>query len=298
MFTNLFGNYLVENGVINTQQFEAIKSAEAKTRVKLGLIAVAEKLMTQQQADAVNLKQSVMDLRFGDIAVDMGYLTRDQVKRLLGLQGNPYIRFTQTVTDLGVLTLEDVERELISYQKSKGYTSMDMDCIKSGDIDRIIPLILPDDMSWNVAEHIAVLVRTMNRLVCDDILLMTPKYIEKYEAKSYAVQNMFGDYEASTAMSGSLDGLLCVASGFAKEEFQEMGLEVLDSMGEYINIGNGLFATTASHDMIDITLNPPEYSENGAVLKADKICLLPLNVNGHLVDLMVSVDSHIEVENI
>lgn len=60
-----------------------------KGEVKLGLIAVSEKLLTQEQADKINRKQALEDKRFGDIAVEMGYLTESQVSRLLQLQGNP-----------------------------------------------------------------------------------------------------------------------------------------------------------------------------------------------------------------
>jgi len=297
MFTNLFGSYLVDNDVITKQQFEAVKEAETKIRVKLGTIAVAEKLMTQKQADFVNLKQSAIDKRFGDIAVEMEYLTKDQVKHLLDMQGNPYICFVQAITDLGILSIEDVERLLEQYQKSKGFTSMDMDAVKSGDIDRIIPLLLPDDLEWNQAEHIAVMIRTLNRLASDDINVKRLLYINEYKAGAYVMQSMSGDLKSSTAVAGPLEGMLAIADGFAKESFGVIGLEALDSIGEYINIGNGLFATAASQDMIDIMLNPPEYSEKEAILKGDKICLIPLVVDGKDVDLMISIGSQIEAAN-
>lgn len=297
MFTNLFGSYLVDNDIITKQQYRDIKEAGTKIRVKLGLIAVAEKLITQKQADYINLKQSTVDQRFGDIAVDLGYLTHDQVKRLLDMQGNPYICFVQAVTDLGIMTIEDVEKYLADYQKSKGFTSMDMDAVKSGDIDRIIPLILPDDMDWNQAEHIAVMIRTLNRLACDDINLKRPIYTDRYEAKAYAMQSMFGDLKSSTVVAGSIEGMLAIADGFAKDSFGTLNYEALDSIGEYINIGNGLFATAASLDMVEISLCPPELSENEAVLKGDKICVIPLVINGFDVNLIVSIGSQIEVAN-
>ena len=67
-----------------------ILNEQQKVRVKLGLIAVAEGLMTQEEADRVNQLQAVMDRRFGDIAVEKGYLTEGQVNSLLKKQGNAY----------------------------------------------------------------------------------------------------------------------------------------------------------------------------------------------------------------
>ena len=88
MFANIFGNYLVRKKIISEDEFVRIKMTLYKTRVKLGLIAVSEGLITEKQADEVNRKQQVMDRKFGDIAISLGYLTPVQVERLLALQGN------------------------------------------------------------------------------------------------------------------------------------------------------------------------------------------------------------------
>ena len=57
MFANIFGSYLVKKKIITEDEFLSIKFEFNRTRVKLGLIAVSEKLMTYEQADEVNLKQ-------------------------------------------------------------------------------------------------------------------------------------------------------------------------------------------------------------------------------------------------
>lgn len=53
MFDQIFGNYLVKTGRITKEQLSDVIESESKVRVKLGLIAVAEKLMTTEQADEV-----------------------------------------------------------------------------------------------------------------------------------------------------------------------------------------------------------------------------------------------------
>ena len=57
MFANIFGNYLVKKKIVTEDELISIKMEIDRTRVKLGLIAVSEKLMTYEQADEVNLKQ-------------------------------------------------------------------------------------------------------------------------------------------------------------------------------------------------------------------------------------------------
>ena len=296
MFSNLFGAYLIEKGIITAKQYNSIKAEQAKTRVKLGFIAVAEKMMTQEQADSVNEKQLVMDRRFGDIAIEMGFLNKAQVKNLLTLQGNPYIQFTQSATDLGILTIEQIEDWVLTFQKEKGFTNMDVDAIKSGDIDRIIPLYLPEELPWNTAELIAVFLRTLTRLVSSDILIGEAYITDNYEAGAYALQSINGDLSASTAISGSREGLLAIAGGFAKTEFDSIGEESLDSLGEFVNIGDGLYATAISHDMIEVSLTPPVMSDKGAKLLADKMCIMPIEVSGNAADFVFAIDSNINIE--
>ena len=72
MVANIVGNYLIENQLLTTEQLRDLVREQRKVRVKLGLIAVAEGLMTQEEADKVNRLQTVMDKRFGDIAVETG----------------------------------------------------------------------------------------------------------------------------------------------------------------------------------------------------------------------------------
>ena len=297
MFTNLFGNYLIRKGVIDTEQLKQIKTSQARTRAKLGLIAQAEKLITKEQADAINEKQATLDCRFGDIAVEMELMTRDQLKRLLGMQSSPYITFTQAVSDLGLMSVEEVDKNLSDYQKEMGYTSMDMDAIKSGDIDRIMPLLLPEELPWGAAEHVVAAIRTINRLVCDDIYVKSSVISKSYDAAGYAMQNIHGDFESSTAIAGEEEGMLAVASGFAKEEFKKLDEEALDSVAEFVNIIDGLFATAISLDQVDVSLSPPEMSAKEANLRSDMICVVSMELCEKPVDLLISVGSQFTINN-
>ena len=86
MFSQLMCNYLVEKGVITEAITREVLAEQSSARVRLGTIAVAEKMLTEKQAEEINHLETQMDMRFGDIAVDKGYLTGDQVKALLDKQ--------------------------------------------------------------------------------------------------------------------------------------------------------------------------------------------------------------------
>ena len=70
MFGLYFGDYLLEKNKISHSQLEDVITAQHTSRPKLGLIAVAEKLLTSKQADELNELQKLKDCRFGDIAIE------------------------------------------------------------------------------------------------------------------------------------------------------------------------------------------------------------------------------------
>lgn len=290
MFTNLFCKFLISKDMITEDDFFAIKMAQSRTKVKLGLIAVSEKLMTEQQADQVNRKQQLMDKRFGDIAVEMGYLTAAQVDRLLALQGNAYMQFCQCVCDKKILTLAQIEDALAEFQKENGFTPTNMDDFKSSDIDRIIPLYLPELPEGPLVDLLSVVFRSMYRLVSTDISLKRGYVTSDYmPIGAIAMQEMEGDYNATTAFSGDDTGMLSIAESFAKEFFDEIDINSLDSVGEFINIADGLFATAKSYEGMEINLKPPVLSKEPIELNGSTIYVVPIEVNEEAVDLVVKL---------
>lgn len=289
MFTNIFGNYLVRKNIITEDEFISIKMQIDKTRVKLGLIAVSEKLMTEKQADEVNLKQQMMDKKFGDIAISLGYLTEVQVERLLALQGNEYMRFCQSAVDKEILTLEQIEGALDYYKKENGFTFADMEAIKSGDVDRILPLFLPEIPEGPFIDLLAVTFRCINRLASDDISIKRGYTTNNYVTGAVAMQEVVGDYNVLTAFSGDDKGILAIAEAFAKQFFDEVDINALDSVGEFINISDGLFATAKSQEGMELNLLPPKLSKDSLEISGSTIIVIPIFINQQPLDWIVSL---------
>ena len=54
MISKILGNYLISKGKITPEQLDDVIEEITRVRVKLGLIAVAEGMITQEQADKIN----------------------------------------------------------------------------------------------------------------------------------------------------------------------------------------------------------------------------------------------------
>lgn len=295
MFSQIFGKFLVEQKLISSAQLEEVLCEQKKTRVKLGLIAVSEKLLTQEQADKINRKQALEDKRFGDIAVEMGFLTDSQVGRLLKLQGNPYLAFVQTITEMGVMTMDAVENALDLYQRENGFTTTDMEDFRSGDIDRMIPLYVRSNNQL-AAGLVGVAIRTIIRLIDSEIAIEASYEANTYEFENMATQMVEGDHSIMLGLAGEGNNLLTIAEPFGKEEFETMDLFAFDSVCEFINCINGLYASELSLKGVQIDMEPPMYYNAGNIKADEKLLIVPVYIKNRKIRIVVATDANMKIE--
>lgn len=295
MFDRMFANYLAECGKLSEKDLGVIFSTQAQKRVRLGVIAVSEKLMSIEQVEEVNQLQAILDKRFGDIAVEKGYLTDEQVSRLLVLQGNAYLAFVQSVVDGGFMTMQEIDDSLAAFQKTNSFTASNMDALKSCDSDRIIPMFVYDQPDI-IQELAGIMTRTIARLIDYHVYIKRPEILTEYAYKSLCMQKLGGDKCVITVLAGDINGSMKEAAiGFAGSENVTCPEDVLDALCELINCVNGLLASDASNRNIDIDMEAPVSVNEAGTFKASSILCLPIVVYGQQIDLIITQDENYTV---
>ncbi len=274
MVENILGKFLLESGRIDEQKFHQVLKTQDDTRVKLGLIAVAEGMMTLDQTNEVNILQSAMDQRFGDIAVAKGYLTDDQVQYLLKKQGNPYMTFIQTLVDLGVIEMSELDSVIEEFRVKSGFTAEQLDAFKSGDVNKIVPLFLPEECN-RYSTIICTVVRTLIRLVNRNAYVGRAEVVSEFPDKDQVNQSLTWDEGIVDCFSEGTGGLIDLCSVFAHEEFTVLDEDSLDAAGELLNCINGLHVSALSRRGIFLEINPPEYTKFESE-KLQTICRIPI----------------------
>lgn len=291
MFGVYFGKYLQDVGVLSEEQYEDIIESSRTSRVKMGLLAVSEGLLTEAQAEEVNQLQAMQDARFGDIAVDKGYLTEEQVMLLLRKQGDSYLLFVQALVDRNILTLDEIQKHLNHYKRSERFTSLDIEALKSSDMDKIIPIFVKGSMVPTVVkDYIALMARNIVRFVDNKIRFEKIERVNSYTSKYIASQCFTGDYELFIGVCGA--GNKVIGEAYAKEEFEDIDEDCLDSVCEFINICNGLFASKASLEDIKIDMLPPNmYTDITTVNSEGLMFLLPCFIKGKRADIVICMET-------
>ncbi|MDF2484875.1 MAG: hypothetical protein K0R46_1043 [Herbinix sp.] len=294
MFGLYFGHYLVDKNKISQSQFNNLMQQHHKTRAKLGLIAVAEKLLTTKQADEINEIQKRMDHRFGDIAIEKGYLLQEEVTYLLNLQGNSYLRFVQLFTEQKILSINEIEVYLDEYKKENHFTDMEIEALKSGDIDRIIPVFVDVDAPYS-GECVSLAIRNVIRFINNEAILKKAYKVKHYSFVGLASQQMIGDHNIFVGFAGTEKALLEIACPFAKEQFATLDEDAYDSICEFINCTNGLFASKLSYEDIYIDMTPPQYYTNRMLTTEGDIYIVPIIINGEQADIVVVVNDEVGI---
>ena len=294
MFGLYFGKYLVEKNKISWSQFEDVMRQQQQTRVKLGLIAVSEKLLTTKQADEINEIQKTMDKRFGDIAIEKGFLLTEEVTFLLNMQGNPYLQFVQVCTETNLLSLSEIETYLEEFKSDLNLSTTDLDALKSGDIDRIIPVFV-DTKEKFTGELISLVLRNVVRFINNNVTIKKAYQVQEYSFGTLASQWMVGDHEIFVAFAGKDKELLKLANPFAKEEFTILDEDSFDAVCEFINCTNGLYATKLSDEDTYVDMTPPLSYTNMQITADKEFCVVPMILDGEQVDLIVAVDNQLGI---
>lgn len=288
MFSQFFGHYLLENQKITAEQFSSCMNYIKANRVKLGLIAENEGLLTRNQANELNYLQMQSDKRFGDLAVEKGYLTDADVSYLLGRQGNPYLIFVQALEESKAMTREEIDAALTAFQTDKHLSDDVMKAIQDGDIEGLLPAFVETEDSRYLS-LIGLTLRNIVRFVSSYIRIDKGTFVSSLDAKYIAYQHTTGDYNGFLGFCCNDEGILALADGYAKEEFDTVDEDALDSVCEFTNCVNGLYATELSYQNISIDMQPPEFLFDGSIQNEGDFYVLPVYINGRRSDLIVKL---------
>lgn len=286
MFSQFFGNYLLNNGAITEDQFSSCMEYMRANRVKLGLVAESEGLITRAQADELNRLQMQTDKRFGDLAVEKGYLTDTDISHLLQLQGSPYLIFVQALEENDILSRDKCLELVSQFQKDAGLTKTALEAIKCGDFDRLLPSFINTDRDGYLP-IISLALRNIIRFVSPYIRIEAAEKVTEYAARYIAYQKTTGAYEGFLGFGSNDDAILTIADGYAGEYFEKPDMDALDSVGEFTNCINGLNATELSYQEVQIDMLPPAFLFDSSIQDADGFYILPIYITGKRVDMIV-----------
>ena len=267
MYTQLFGGYLLNHGILSTDQLALAMEKAKQTRVKLGVLAINAGYMTAQQVDECHKLQLTQDKRMGDIAVQQGYMTEAQLEELLKSQKSGYLVLGQAIMDSGYLTNEEFEKALSAYKATATITDNDFleeNEEKSEKILKEYYGISAEDASDGVTKYISLLLNNLVRFIGSDFSLLSPEKAKCLSSDLTVCQSISGVVNLTTALCTDEAAFLEMASRYAKEPVAQLDELAEASVGEFLNLNNGLFTVNMSEQSdIELELAPQSVKKGG-----------------------------------
>lgn len=261
MFTQFFGNYLLNQKLVTPEQLVDAMQEKNNTRMKLGVLAINAGYMTASQVERVHELQSKMDKRIGDIAVELGYMTEEQVMELLHAQPLGYLLLGQAIVDKGYMTNSDFEAAINSYKEKYSLTDEDIANNVDTKIDNLISSLCDFTKTSNPAlyeEFVSLLMNNLVRFVGDDFTPLQPEYSINSTSFKSTSQNINGEFNMSTKIFADESTLIEFACRYSGEDINELNEYVEASGQDFINLHNGLFTVNVSNNQqMELTLTPP-----------------------------------------
>ncbi len=251
MFSKYFGNFLLNKGIITSEQLKEVFQEEKNSHVKLGILALNKGFMTLEQIEEVNEAQMATDKRFGEIAIEKGFLTVDKLEELLTGQKTSYLLLSQILLDKNILTLEQISKYLFNYKNENGLSNEDLQELTNDNVEKIIASSLHTPNA-TIHEYITLLVKNIERH------LHEKPYVEQLNALPnfplIANQKIIGEYNLDTYLLLNEQDFIKVASTFAEEVLTEIDELCISAVLEFLNLQNGIFIVNEVDKGFDIDL--------------------------------------------
>lgn len=273
MYTQFFGNYLLNKNVINTEQLLKGMKDQSDTRIKLGTLAIYEGMMTSIEVEKIHILQTHEDKRFGEIAVDEGYLTLAQVEKLCNNQKPDYLLFGQSLIDNGFITTEQFEDYLVAYQSEYKIDNLDFDESQRENVEHIVKSFYSFNDIEGAEQYIDYLVLGFNnliRFIGTDFTPLHAEVVPEYATNCCSAQKIKGEFNLFTAIDMDVSTAVSFASRYMGKQIDSFDEYVEASLDDFVNLHNGLFSVNMSNDyMQELSLDPPEHYNN-TIIPSDK----------------------------
>jgi CheY-specific phosphatase CheX len=299
MFSQYFGNYLLNQGLLTREQLTDALEYQSSVHVKFGVIAVDEGILTPEQVEKIHEMQKQVDKRFGEIAVDMEYLTDEQVEAMLSVQKQSHLLLAQALVDRDYMSIEQFSNALNTYKNSYSLSDEKFDAVKQGDIDVLVQQILEGKADTKIekyGKYLSLFAKNMIRFIDDQVFLDVSEKNESTDGDWLVHQEIIGEAPLFTAISANEDVFLKLASVYAEEELSEVDELAQASVSEFLNLHNGIYLVNMSNEGIELKMNPQEVIQD-ASLKGDLLIVTVHTSKGDFKLALTDQPSKIKIES-
>lgn len=182
-------------------------------------------------------------------------------------------------------------------RKGANFTDAELKALKEGNLDNMVSIFVPMKNDKYVQQLQCVL-KSMRYYMGEDVSLLQVNLEDNHREHFVGCQMMDGDEEVFFAIGGSDDALIKVASRFAQVDFDEFDSDAYDTICEFINCTNGMFATKLSDQEIEVILRPPVFYGDASISGDNGFYVVTMEIDGTEFNVIMSVSDKVRLKTI
>lgn len=249
MATRLFGQFLLERGVISRDALLDVVKCQKSINLPLAALAVENGYLSREQIAWLDTQPRGSDKVFMELVLQKGILTVEQLENLSKQRSSRWIFLGEALVQRGYLTLAQLNDLFELYRKEQIVPDADVLPIPPGVVEKelISSMIkVTADIFLHYTKQL-VKVLSIERVTNEpgDITYLFTQRITGEKAFCYGL-----------AMSEPLT--LTIASKMLQEEAQEINALVLDAVTEFVNVVVGNGCAKLSMSSARVSAEPPQ----------------------------------------
>ena len=290
MYTQYFGNYLLNKGLIKPEQLADALEYQRSVHLKLGVLAVNAAYMTPAQVEAVHNRQKKVDKKFGELAIELGYINEEQLKILLNTQKQGHLMLGQALTDRHYFTLDQLKSALDGYKSESGMSNRQFNVIRQDDVNELEQAFRNFGETLRTkayADYVTLLIKNIIRFIDDNPTVEINVLKDEYRSEWYVYQEILGSIKIMTGIACENSVFLELASRYAGEKLTEADELAKASVGEFLNLHNGIFLVNMSNNGVELEMKPQMMVEDYKADSSKKAYIITCHLNWGKFDLII-----------
>lgn len=280
MINQFFGNYLLNEGIINIEQLMNAFVKIKGIKVKLGTIAINKGLLSAEQVQNLHNLQKIHDKKIGDLAVEFNYLSKDQLDELLSAQKPTYLELCQALLDENYINEKQFESIIVQYNDKFAYLE-DEDGDKVDKLAKLLQLFyklydfssLTDEI---ISIYFILLMNSFIRFIGDDFVFIS--------MTKDSFSNLGVTFSQDVKEKINFKSYLTISNGsipeFSKRFNNETGYNfsnLEDSISSFLSLNNEIFLKSLHSEYgISIDLNTSNKVTDFNSLNSTPVILIKL----------------------
>ena len=252
MNSHYFSQYLLSTEKLPAAEVIELLKRSVTLKSCLPIKAVRQGLVTPEQiADIWQLPES----EFMEKVTEAGFLTEAQVGTLLQTVGGESLCFAQAMLDSGKHSLAEVSSLFAEFDKAE------VQPVKAA-IEKLAGIELENELPL-YADYADLFVRSLIRFMDTPAIINTAEPYLPPEGSTHIVsQALLGDINLVTGLYAADEIFIELARRYSCEQISTVDDLAKDSVTEFLNVLNGLFAVDLAKREMEVDLDAPKVAED------------------------------------